>query len=496
MKSVNRISKLAAALMASVAVASCGGGGGDDIASPGEGVFNPGTGGGGTPGGGTPGGGTAGACPTGFADLGLIANNTLRNCGIPQLVVGDLTVPFRAGVAYSINGRVEVGEDRGPNPAAPIAGRRQGILRIEAGVRIFGATAEYLVVTRGSQIFAEGTASNPIVFTSRQGIEGGSQARGQWGGLVILGRAPIATCPAGATPPSNSCEAPVEGITGQLYGGTTADDNSGRLRYVRVQNSGFVVGNGNELNGITFAGVGTGTTAEFLQVNNSADDGIEIFGGTMNGRYWVLTNNNDDSLDTDTGWVGGAQFVLITQGDTNDNGSRGFEMSSAGNQTLRSQPKIANFTLINTPTNPNTDAMTLNTGTDGVFINGVVVSTNTASSCLDIDDQATVDAAPEFHSVVLSCAETGTPPAFRNDSSINGAATAAVFQPTARNNAIGFQSTLTQVFINGVNENSRTATNASTLYPFFTPTDYIGAVRNSSDTWWSGWTCGLAGTSC
>lgn len=490
---------LKAALLAcgaSLILAACGGGG-SSISSPGEGAFTGGGSGGGSGGGGGGSGGAAANCPQGFADLGTIANGALRNCGIPQLIVSDFTVPFRTGVAYSVNGRVEVGEDRGPNPAAPIAGRRAGILRIEPGVRIFGSTAEYIVVTRGSQIYAEGSASNPIVMTSRQAIEGQTQARGQWGGLVVLGRAPNAVCPAGATPPSNSCEAFVEGITGQLYGGTTTADNSGVLRYVSLRNSGFVVGNGNELNGMTFAGVGNGTTAEFLHVNNSADDGIEIFGGTLNLRRLVLTNNNDDSLDTDTGWNGGAQYVLIVQGDTTDNGSRGFEMSSAGNQALRSFPKIANFTIVNTASNPNTDSMTLNTGTDGLFVNGVVFSANTASSCLDVDDQATVDADPEFHSVVLGCTEGGAPPAFRNDSNINAAATASVFRPTQRNNATGLNFSLVNGFINDAVINGRTPTNANTLYSFFENTNYIGAVRDSSDTWWQGWTCGLPGqTAC
>jgi hypothetical protein len=318
---------------------------------------------------------------------------------------------------------------------------------------------------------------------------------------VILGRAPQATCPAGATPPSNSCEANVEGITGQLFGGTTASDNSGVLRYLRLQNSGFVVGNGNELNGITFAGVGTGTTAEYLQVDNSADDGIEIFGGTLNLRYLVLTNNNDDSLDTDTGWNGAAQFVIIVQGNTTDNGSRGFEMSSAGNQALRSQPNIANFTLIGTPTNPNHDAIVLNTGTSGRFINGVVRTENTAAgvACVQIDDAATVTGDPQFYSVVLNCAIGGTPPAFAGNSGAGGASGAqTVFQPTGpRNNTTGFTNSLINSFINGANENSHPATNPTTINPFFTTTNYIGAVRDTGDTWWQGWSCGLPGsTSC
>ncbi|WP_304930701.1 hypothetical protein, partial [Brevundimonas sp.] len=336
-------------------LAACGSA---EVASPGEGVFPPGTGGGGggptTPPPGTP----AADCPSGFANVGLIANNTLRVCQLPQQILGALTVPLRAGTIYSITGRTEVGTDRGVDPNAPIAGSTQGILTIEPGVRIFASGgSDYLIVNRGSQIFAEGTATQPIVFTSRQNVEGttNENSQGQWGGLVLAGRAPQANCQ--LTAPV-TCTGTVEG-TSAFYGGNEIGDNSGRLRYVQIKFSGFEISPGNELQGLTMAGVGNGTTIEYIHVHNSSDDGIEIFGGNVNLRYIVITGADDDGFDTDTGWRGAAQFGIVTQRPpTATSRSAGFEFSAApasvplGSRYV-SRPFIANWTLVgrNSPTN-------------------------------------------------------------------------------------------------------------------------------------------------
>ena len=259
---LGNVSLIALAMGASLALAGCGGA--DSVASPGEGSFA----GGGTPttpttpttpAPGTP----ATDCPTGFANVGTVANGTLRNCQLPQSVTGNLVVPLRNGTIYSVSGRVDVGQDQGGDPNAPIAGRTKGVLTVEAGVKIFGSAGlDYIVVNRGAQIFAEGTATKPIIFTSKQSVEGttGVDSIGQWGGLVILGRAPTSNCSgSGATPGTANCEAQVEG-TNAFYGGSSTQDNSGVMRYLRVQHSGFVIVANNELNGITMAGVGSGTT--------------------------------------------------------------------------------------------------------------------------------------------------------------------------------------------------------------------------------------------
>ncbi|MFN3522499.1 MAG: hypothetical protein ACK4YQ_09635 [Phenylobacterium sp.] len=473
--------------LSALTLAACGGGG-SDVASPGEGSFGatpPASGGSG--GGSSGGSGAASDCPTGFTNVGTVANGTLRNCQLPSSITGSLTVPLRSGTVYSVSGRVDVGADQGGASASPKAGAAKGVLTIDPGVRIFGSSGlDYIVVNRGSQIFADGTAAQPIVFTSKQSIEGttGVDSIGQWGGLVILGRAPIANCPGTVTPGSATCEAQVEG-TNAFYGGDSATDNSGVLRYVRVQHSGFQILPNNELNGITMAGVGSGTTLDYVQVHNSSDDGIEFFGGTVNGKHIVLTGNDDDNLDTDVGFKGALQFIILVQRD--NGGDRGIESSDASAKAL-SNPKFANFTFV--MRGAGGVGVLANTGTNDILLNGVITTKNRAAgTCVDIDD-ATSKAT--FQSVYLSC-----PTAFTDDSSVNAAAAAAIFNAGSNNTANG-TSTLTSTFINGANETAVTpVANISTYSSALTQVTYIGAVRNSSDTWWQGWTCGLAsGSSC
>ena len=498
--------KSALAVAASALVlAACGS---SEVASPGEGNF--GNGGNPTnptnptnPAPGTP----ATDCPTGFANVGTIANNTLRVCQLPQQIVGNLTVPLRAGTIYSFTGRTEVGTDRGLDPAAPIAGSQQGILTVEPGVRVFASGGgDYLIIHRGSQIFAEGTASQPIIFTSRQDVEGSNSANshGQWGGLVLAGRAPQANCQ--LTAPV-TCTGQVEG-TSAFYGGNTAADNSGRLRYIQIKYSGFEISTGNELQALTLAGVGSGTTIEYIQSYNSSDDGIEIFGGNVNLKYIVINGADDDAFDTDTGWRGGAQFGIVTQRAPNATSrSAGFEFSAAPAATplasrYVSQPKISNFTMVgrNSPIDAHTVAH-FDTGTKATILNSVFTSVSgSAAGCLDIADADTATSAPVFQSVFMSCGIS-----YRAN---NAARSAGVFSAGSNNTALG-TSTLTApasgttltnqslTFINGANENAVTPANASAAYSWFTNTTYIGAVQNASDVWWRGWTCGLtAGATC
>lgn len=499
-----RLKTLLAVSASAMILAACGSA---EVASPGEGVFPGGGGGGGggpTP---PPPGTPATDCPTGFANVGLIANNTLRVCQLPQQIDGALTVPLRAGTIYSISGRTSVGTDRGVDAASPTPGSTQGILTIEAGVRIFASGgSDYLLVNRGSQLFAEGTATQPIIFTSRQNVEGTTTetSQGQWGGIVLAGRAPQANCQ--LTAPV-TCTGTVEG-TSAFYGGNTPTDNSGRLRYVQIKFSGFEISPGNELQGLTMAGVGSGTTVDHIQVYNSSDDGIEIFGGNVNLRHIVINGADDDGLDTDTGWRGGAQFGIVTQrapGSTSR--SAGFEFSSAPASVplaarYVSQPKIANWTLVgrNSPTNAHTVAH-FDSGNDGTIINSVFTSVaGSQAGCMAINDADTATSGVTFNSVFMSCDLPYRP--------ANAVLSAAAFTAGTNNTEAG-TSTLTApasgtslsnqvlTFINGANETAVTPVNAPGVYPFFTATTYIGAVQNASDTWWQGWTCGLtSGATC
>lgn len=472
-----------------LALSGCGGGA-DRVASPGESGFPPpptappppppST----TP---PPSGGPATDCPAGFANVGTAVNGTLRNCQLPSKIVGDLLVPKRAGTIYSINGRVDVGDDQGGDAAAPLASAQDGILTIEPGVTLFGSAGlDYLVVNRGNQLFAEGTATQPIVFTSRQSVEGTTNVDsiGQWGGVVLLGRAPISNCPGTATPGTPTCEAQVEG-TNAFYGGNQPADNTGRMRYMRVMHSGFQILPNNELNGITLAGLGNGTVFEYVQVHNSSDDGFEWFGGTINARYLVGTGNDDDTFDTDVGFNGAIQFGIVVQ--RAGGGDRGNEFSGS-TRTPASNPKIANLTYVGRAGGGAVTVM--NSGTNSRFFNvvstKVVGGTGAGAACLDVDDTTTTGS---FNSVFFSC-----PVAFDDDA--NGAA-AALFNAGSNNTANG-TSTLTGTFINGANETAVPAfANLPSISSHFQQVSYIGGVRNASDTWWQGWTCGLtAATSC
>lgn len=484
-----------------LALASCGGSA--EVASPGEGNFGNGGGGGGGGNNPPPAGGAAADCPTGFSNVGLIANNTLRVCQLPTQINGNLTVPLRAGTIYSISGRTSVGTDMGLNPAAPTG--TQGILTVEAGVKIFASGGgDYLIINRGSQIFAEGTATNPIIFTSRQNIEGttGENSHGQWGGIVIAGRAPQAGCQ--LTAPV-TCSGQVEG-TDAFYGGNSPNDNSGRLRYVQIRYSGFEIATGNELQALTLAGVGSGTTVEYIQSHNSSDDGIEIFGGNVNLRHIVITGADDDAFDTDTGWRGGAQFGIVTQRAPNATSrSAGFEFSAAPSSTplanrYISQPKIANWTMVgrSSPTDAHTVAH-FDTGTKASVVNSVFTSAaGSKAGCFDIADADTATSAPAFHSVFMSCEISYRPN--------NAVRSEGVFTAGTNNVAKG-TSTLTAPtgttitgqglgFINGANERAVTPFKASSIHSYFTDTDYIGAVKDAGDTWWRSWTCGLSDAKC
>merc|ERR1719453_1013669 len=207
-------------------------------------------------------------------------------------------------------------------------------LTIEAGATIYGygddgtGKAPAIVVDRDAKIVANGVKAAPITMTSAL-EKRHLPRRGTWGGLIILGNAPTSH-------DTSSSEPEVEGIANHKYGGTAADDNSGTLRYVRVWYAGSVVGADNEINGITFAGVGSGTTVEYIEVAFNKDDGVECFGGTVNMKYVSLISNGDDQLDTDHGYTGKIQFLFALLGTAAHHGT---EMDSKTNSDLDSQPR-------------------------------------------------------------------------------------------------------------------------------------------------------------
>ena len=213
-------------------------------------------------------------------------------------------------------------------------------LNIAAGTRVIGESGSVgtLIVKRGGRLNAIGTRTAPIVFTSDQPV--GSRARGDWGGLILNGRAPVNI---------EGGEGVGEADTG-VYGGDQPNDNSGSLRYVRVEFAGVEFSPDNELNGIAFQGVGRGGSYEFIQVHMNRDDALEWFGGTADIKYAVASNAADDSFDWTFGWSGRAQFIAIHQrGDDADNGIEADNNEFNNNLLPRSNPQIYNITLCGDP---------------------------------------------------------------------------------------------------------------------------------------------------
>ena len=174
-------------------------------------------------------------------------------------------------------------------------------LTIQEGVKIVAKTGDesvdYILVQQGAKIEAVGTKENPIIMTSDK------KESGAWGGLHICGKAH--TNAEGGTGKSEIGDA--------AYGGSADNDNSGTLKYIRLENTGYALDSEHEANGISFYGVGNGTTVEYVQAYNGSDDGFEFFGGSVDVKHMVVTNCSDDSFDWTEGWNGRGQFLVAYQ---------------------------------------------------------------------------------------------------------------------------------------------------------------------------------------
>jgi hypothetical protein len=266
-------------------------------------------------------------------------------------------------------------------------------LTIQPGTRIEGdydVVGSSLFITRGARIVANGTAAAPIVFTSSRPV--GQRQAGDWGGLVIIGNGVINRTGTvvlegtgtGATNPQ------------QVYsGGNNNADNSGTLRYVRVEFAGYGPAADAELNSFTFAAVGSGTTVEYLQSLYGLDDSFEWFGGAMDAKYLVSYESGDDHFDMSEGYQGRLQYLIAyqsrlviprpgagnasadPQGIEND-GCAGTGCADGQNSTPLTTPVVANFTLVGPGTGTDIDAtsggygLILRRGTGGYYVNGLV----------------------------------------------------------------------------------------------------------------------------
>ena len=268
---------------------------------------------------------------------------TKFNFGSEIEITGDITTntTWTADKTYLLNGFVHVMDG--------------ATLTIEEGTTIYGkiGTKASLIVRKGGKLNAIGTATSPIVFTSEYTKPGSLQepAAGDWGGIILLGKAPINVA-------SGSGQIEGTGDLNDIYGGTDPNDNSGILKYVRIEFPGVAFAKDNEINGLTFGGVGAGTTIDYIQVTYSGDDSFEWFGGTVNCKHLIAYGGTDDDFDTDFGFQGKLQFLLgvrdplvADQAGT----SNGFESDNDGTGSLnspRTSPTWWNVTLIGPKATP------------------------------------------------------------------------------------------------------------------------------------------------
>lgn len=215
---------------------------------------------------------------------------------------GTGTTTWKKGENYLLDGFVFV------NPGQTLTIEAGAVIKARTGQ---GENASAIIVARGATIIAEGTQEEPIIFTVEgDDLEGSVpvEARGLWGGIIILGNAQLN---------SEFNESKIEGIplseSRGIYGGSINNDNSGILKYVSIRHGGTNIGDDNEINGLTLGGVGSGTTIEYIEVISNEDDGFEFFGGTVNCKYLVSAFCGDDAFDFDEGYHGKGQFLVAIQ---------------------------------------------------------------------------------------------------------------------------------------------------------------------------------------
>jgi hypothetical protein len=360
-------------------------------------------------------------------------------------------------------------------------------LNIAPGTTVIGESGSVgtLIVLRGGRLNAIGNRQQPIVFTSDQ--PAGLRARGDWGGLIINGGAPV-NIPGG--------EGQGEADTG-IYGGDDPNDNSGTLRYVRVEFAGVEFSPDNELNGIAFQGVGRGGTYEFIQVHMNRDDALEWFGGTADIKYAVASNAADDSFDWTFGWSGRAQFIAVHQrGDDGDNGIEA-DNNEFGNDFLpRSNPQIYNMTMCGDPDrnegSESNRAIIFRRGTAVTFRNFLITGFKTTG--LQFDGTSTLD------QVNNGTTRVGAGVIWGMTTPLHSTATPFVQNGRFQDVRVNVDGGLSSACFNHENPNFQ-PTGVATLAGgqlapiqppndgFFEPVTFIGAVPPApADNWMTGWT--------
>jgi len=399
-------------------------------------------------------------------------------------------------------------------------------LTIEPGTVIegdFNVVGSSLFILRGGRIIANGTAAQPIVFTSSRPV--GQRQAGDWGGLIILGngiinRAAPVILEGTGTPAATNPQL-------DYAGGTNNADDSGILRYVRVEFAGYATAPDQELNSFTFAAVGSGTQMDHVESLNGLDDAFEFFGGAVDGKYLVSYNSGDDHFDISEGYVGRLQYLIAyqnvavvprpqagtpssdPQGIEND-GCAGTNCTNGQNSLPLNIPLVANFTLVGPPAGVNETGsglvgMMLRRGTGGFYVNGVV--TRWGRAAISLRDQTTLDrvAAGDLLLQNIHVAEAGATFQAASGSTVQGTVdlaanaidVAASGTATALFTALPASPTTTAQLDWMPAANAGIRTGGLTTFPaavatkagaFVTGTVYRGAVDPAGAKWWEGWT--------
>ncbi|MEO8194585.1 MAG: hypothetical protein ABI681_12110 [Gemmatimonadales bacterium] len=451
--------------------------------------------------------GTALAVSACFSDTLTDPGNSNTGPGTATLT-GNISASrvLSADTVYTLSGYVKV--------------QSGATLTIPAGTKVIGDTTvagSSLWILRGARINAQGTAANPIVFTSARAV--GSRKPGDWGGIVIIGNARInrTANPVFTEGPSTVAE--------NYAGGTDDDDNSGTMRYVRIEFAGYDVSNGQgqELNSLSLYAVGRGTTLEYLESLAGLDDSFEWFGGTVDGRYLVSYESGDDHFDWTEGYSGRNQFMIALQSTTIaprpgtgtlSTDPRGFEGDGCENtkpgctfaNTPLSRPVFANFTIIGpgtgvfAPTDGN--GAVIRRGSGGTFVNGIIGRWPLFGISLRDAETNALRAADSVmvRNVILSDNASNFEPAGTNFGQSFNVVTNNIMQPAGAAALFASLSTAGLDWTPSASSAARTGGLASftgtpiagRVTAFFggplPGTAYVGAQDPAGTKWWQGWT--------
>jgi hypothetical protein len=410
----------------------------------------------------------ASTCPAGTNSSSVAGPGGKPLCILSGTYTSDLHLT--ANFEYIVSGPVFFGVDNSQNMA----------LTMDAGVKTYGESgADFMRVSRGSKVHINGSPEAPVIMTGAAEATATADTTGLWGGFVVNGNAPVNGCNEGTA----LCQRTAEGNAG-TYGGNNPTESSGNLNYFIVKYAGFEISPGNELNGITLNGVGSGTVVDYVQVHNGSDDGFELFGGRVSVKHLVLTGNDDDNIDWQTGWQGKIQHALVITKTVGERAIEADNNSSARDSQPRSKGIIANATFIGRASNGH--GIKLRDGTAANLSNLVIKGFG--SGCLDIDHGPTfanggatatsLTGELTITNSFFDCTSAFTP-AIDDLWSAEVWFTGQAGNTTGSSGLVGYR--------NSAAINARPAASHAGD-AFFDTVDYIGAVKDEANDWTLGWT--------